>query len=69
MYVKGMLKSHRELGVGRIHEMLRLLVSGDDSGHRYTLSCDELEMFLNGLISSGVLEFVNGAYALSTNDS
>ena len=69
MYVKGMLKSHKELGVNRIHEMLRLLVSGDDEGHRYTLSCDELEKFLNGLISAGVLDFVNGSYALSSNDT
>lgn len=69
MYVKGMLKSHKELGVHRIHEMLRLLVSGDDDGHRYALSSDELEKLLNKLITAGVLDFVNGSYTLSKDDN
>ena len=69
MYIKGMLKSHKIMDVNRIHEMLRLIVTGDDEGRRYSLSLDALEKFLNGLITAGILDFVNGSYALPSSDS
>jgi hypothetical protein len=64
VYIKGMLTNNKSMDITRLQTILKMLVTGGDSGQRYTLTTGDLEKFLNTLILQEKLELFDGLYAL-----
>eukprot|EP00605_Chrysophyceae_sp_TOSAG23-4_P002667 GSChrysophyteH1.ASY1.ANO1.2943.1 assembled CDS len=62
-YIKGILSSHGQMEIGRLHTMLKLVMGEDSgSGTKFDMTFISFQRFLQGLIERDVLEASDGVY-------
>jgi len=61
-YITGMLSNLGELPLERVHNMLKMFVSGTD--HRYNKTPQQLRVFLQQMCKDEKIEFSNGVYKI-----
>lgn len=71
-YMRGMLSSQGSMSIERIHSMLKLMINTDSGGAgdnavKYDMTVVNLRRFLQTLIDSDKLEYIDGMYCKPTS--
>ena len=62
-YIKGLLQNAASMSLERMHQMLKIITSGDGAwGQAYDMNLIELQAFLQGLVATEQVDVVDGLY-------